>query len=169
SLSARPLISRARPSTHTVQPRHDGNHATRTDGQIGGADRWFPRNRPRVCAGTRHHGSPSCRDRRLRGDVRPVRRFRREQCDRWCVMSTVEGTVVAITGGGTGIGEATARRYAAEGAAVAVLGRRKEPLERVATETGALPVTADATDREHAERAIRQVVDEFGRVDTFVA
>jgi len=83
-------------------------------------------------------------------------------------MSTVEGKVVVITGGGTGIGEATAQRYAGEGATVVVLGRRREPLERVAAETGALAIAADVTDREQAEAAIRQVVDECGRVDTFV-
>ena len=37
--------------------------------------------------------------------------------------------VVAITGGGTGIGAAVARRYASDGAKVVVLGRRREPLE----------------------------------------
>ena len=84
-------------------------------------------------------------------------------------MSTMEGRVVAITGGGTGIGAAVAHRYATEGAAVAVLGRRKEPLERVAEETGAIPIAADATDSAQASDAVRQVVDEFGRLDCFVA
>lgn len=84
-------------------------------------------------------------------------------------MSTVEGKTIAITGGGTGIGEAVAKRYTADGAAVAVLGRRKEPLQRVAAETGAMPIVADVTDREQAEGAIRQVVGEFGQLDGFVA
>ena len=41
---------------------------------------------------------------------------------------------VLITGGGTGIGAAVARRLASEGANVALVGRRKEPLEAVAAE-----------------------------------
>ena len=48
-----------------------------------------------------------------------------------------------VTGGGTGIGAAIARRLAADGFAVCVTGRRREPLEDVAAETGALAVVAD--------------------------
>lgn len=80
-----------------------------------------------------------------------------------------DGAVVVITGGGTGIGAATARRYAGEGARVVVVGRRREPLERVAAETGALAVVADASDRAEAEAAIARVVAEFGRIDVVVA
>lgn len=42
-----------------------------------------------------------------------------------------------ITGGGTGIGAAAARRLASEGTNLALIGRRREPLETVAAETGA--------------------------------
>ena len=83
--------------------------------------------------------------------------------------STVGGRVVAITGGGTGIGAAVAHRYAAEGADVAVIGRRREPLERVAAETGALAVVADSSDRAQTEAAIARVVERFGRLDVAVA
>lgn len=77
--------------------------------------------------------------------------------------------VVAITGGGTGIGAAVARRYADEGAQVVVLGRRLEPLEKVAAETGAHVVSCDASDREAAENAVAEIVGKFGRLDVVVA
>lgn len=54
-----------------------------------------------------------------------------------------EGHIV-ITGAGTGIGEACARRFAAQGARVALIGRRREPLERVAAATGGLVLEGDA-------------------------
>ena len=54
----------------------------------------------------------------------------------------LENKVAIVSGGGTGIGAATARRFAAEGAKVVVTGRRKEPLDGVAAETGGSRVTA---------------------------
>ncbi|MBS3181562.1 SDR family NAD(P)-dependent oxidoreductase [Leucobacter manosquensis] len=77
--------------------------------------------------------------------------------------------VIVITGGGTGIGAAIAKRYADEGAAVAVVGRRAEPLAEVATATGALPVVADAADRVSARAAIARILERFGRIDVLVA
>lgn len=77
--------------------------------------------------------------------------------------------VVAITGGGTGIGAAVARRYASDGAQVVVLGRRREPLEEVAAETGAHVITGDASSREDAENAVAEIAGRFGRLDVVVA
>ena len=51
---------------------------------------------------------------------------------------------IAITGAGTGIGAACARLYAAEGANLVLVGRRREPLEQVARETGGLILVGDA-------------------------
>ena len=51
---------------------------------------------------------------------------------------------VVITGAGTGIGEACARRFAAQGARVALVGRRRAPLERVAAGTRGLVLEGDA-------------------------
>ncbi len=82
---------------------------------------------------------------------------------------SVEGRVVVITGGGTGIGAAIAERYAAEGARVAVVGRRREPLDAVAAATGALAVVADAADGASARAAVAEIVARFGRIDVLVA
>ncbi|AYY12530.1 SDR family oxidoreductase [Actinobacteria bacterium YIM 96077] len=84
-------------------------------------------------------------------------------------MSTLEGTVVMITGGGTGIGAATARLYASSGARVVVTGRRRDPLEKVAAETGGLAVVSDVSEREQAEAAVATTLAEYGRLDVAVA
>jgi meso-butanediol dehydrogenase/(S,S)-butanediol dehydrogenase/diacetyl reductase len=77
--------------------------------------------------------------------------------------------VVAITGGGTGIGAAVARRYASEGTRVVVIGRRRGPLDEVAAETGAHVIVADASVREEMEHAVAEIVVTFGRLDVVVA
>jgi meso-butanediol dehydrogenase/(S,S)-butanediol dehydrogenase/diacetyl reductase len=51
---------------------------------------------------------------------------------------SLRGKVIVVTGGGTGIGAACARRFAQDGAHVCVLGRRKEQLEKVAAEAGGI-------------------------------
>lgn len=83
--------------------------------------------------------------------------------------ASADGKVVVITGGGTGIGAATARRYAGEGAQVVLVGRRPEPLEAVAAETNGLAVVADSSVRDQAEEAIHRVIADFGRIDVVVA
>lgn len=57
-----------------------------------------------------------------------------------------EERVVLVTGGGTGIGAATARLLRAAGHQVVISGRRPEPLHRLAEETGALAHPADTAD-----------------------
>jgi meso-butanediol dehydrogenase / (S,S)-butanediol dehydrogenase / diacetyl reductase len=73
-----------------------------------------------------------------------------------------------ITGGGSGIGAATARRLAAAGYGVCVSGRRPEPLDEVAAETGGLAVVADTADPDAARRAVDAAVERFGRLDVLV-
>lgn len=81
--------------------------------------------------------------------------------------------VALITGAGTGIGAATARRFAQEGAKVMIAGRRKEPLEAVVQsirEQGgdADWVQADVTDEQSVENMVQQSVQRFGRLDVMV-
>lgn len=61
---------------------------------------------------------------------------------------------VFITGGGTGLGAAVARRAAARGWGVAVAGRRREPLERFAAEIGARAFVLDVSDAAAVDAAI---------------
>ncbi|MCZ2850867.1 SDR family NAD(P)-dependent oxidoreductase [Modestobacter sp. VKM Ac-2978] len=76
--------------------------------------------------------------------------------------------VALVTGGGAGIGAATARTLARTGTRVVVCGRRPEPLERTAQETGGLAVTGDVADPADAARVVQRTVDHFGRLDGLV-
>ncbi len=85
----------------------------------------------------------------------------------------LDGAVALITGASSGIGEATARALAAQGAKVAVAARRFERLERLASEIGgdghtALAIQSDITDQEQAIAAVDRTVDELGRLDIVV-
>jgi NADP-dependent 3-hydroxy acid dehydrogenase YdfG len=87
--------------------------------------------------------------------------------------AVLSGTVALVTGASSGIGEATAKRLAAEGAAVAVAARRLDRLERLVEEIDdaggkALAIEADVTDRAAAEALVERTVTELGRLDTVV-
>lgn len=76
--------------------------------------------------------------------------------------------VVIVTGGGTGIGAATARLLRAAGHHVVISGRRPEPLHDVATETGALAHPSDATDPAAVGELVKTAVATYGRLDGIV-
>jgi meso-butanediol dehydrogenase/(S,S)-butanediol dehydrogenase/diacetyl reductase len=81
----------------------------------------------------------------------------------------LERKVAIVSGGGTGIGAATARLFAREGAKVVVTGRRPEPLEAVAAETDGLAVPGDVAEPGQAEQAVAAAVERFGGLDVVVA
>jgi meso-butanediol dehydrogenase/(S,S)-butanediol dehydrogenase/diacetyl reductase len=79
------------------------------------------------------------------------------------------GKVALISGGGTGIGAAVARRLARDGAKVIIMGRRQAQLEALAGPIGAGMFVGDAADPAQAEAAVRQAVERFGGLDVVVA
>lgn len=83
-------------------------------------------------------------------------------------MAMRERTVV-ITGAGTGIGEACARRLGAEGANLVLIGRRREPLERVAAETGGLVLVGDAASSADWVGFVAATRERFGGIDALLA
>ena len=80
-------------------------------------------------------------------------------------MGWATGRHALITGGGTGIGAAAARAFAAEGAKVTLLGRRREPLESIAAEFGGLVIACDVTDPEALENAFDDARSGHGPLD----
>ena len=79
------------------------------------------------------------------------------------------GKTALITGGGTGIGAAVARRISTEGGKVVLVGRRKEPLMAVAEETGALVIAADAADGAAMAKAVAATLEAYGSLDLLIA
>jgi len=82
-------------------------------------------------------------------------------------------TAALVTGASSGIGAATAKALAAQGAVVALLARRADRLQELKTEIesaggSALVVPVDVTDAEQVSAAVARSVAEFGRLDTVV-
>ena len=82
----------------------------------------------------------------------------------------LSGKVAIITGASAGIGEASAKALAAEGAQLVVTARREERLKKLVNELNALGtksvyVAGDACEDETAKKTIQAAIDNFGRID----
>ncbi len=76
--------------------------------------------------------------------------------------------VALVTGGGRGIGAATARLFAAEGARVAVSDLDEVPAKEVAGPLGGLAIACDVSNREDVEAMVALTVEQLGRLDVLV-
>lgn len=86
-------------------------------------------------------------------------------------MNRFIGKVVVVTGGGSGIGEAAARRFLAEGASVVIAGRNRDRLEKASADmvqNRILLFAADVSKRSDCDALIGATVERFGRIDTLV-
>lgn len=88
-------------------------------------------------------------------------------------MNRLEGKVAIITGGNSGVGAATAVKFAKEGAKVVITARREAPLEEVAAkirETGGevLPICSDISKVEDAKRVVAETLAAFGKIDILI-
>jgi NAD(P)-dependent dehydrogenase (short-subunit alcohol dehydrogenase family) len=77
----------------------------------------------------------------------------------------LEGKRAVITGGASGIGRETARRFAKEGASVCVADLADEPGREAASEVDGLYVRADVTDPDDVQRMYREAAERFGGID----
>ncbi|GGT04084.1 SDR family oxidoreductase [Streptomyces chromofuscus] len=86
-------------------------------------------------------------------------------------MGQLDGKIVVVTGGTSGIGLATARRFRAEGARVYITGRRKENLDKAIAEIGGdvIGVQADSANLADLDRLYTTVTDHEDRIDVLFA
>ncbi|KDA05327.1 short-chain dehydrogenase [Microbacterium sp. CH12i] len=80
-------------------------------------------------------------------------------------MHDLEGRVVVVTGGASGIGRGIAEEFIAQGCRVIIADIERTTLESTAAEIGALGVQCDVTDPDSVGALARRIIAEFGRVD----
>lgn len=85
-------------------------------------------------------------------------------------MGVLDGQHALITGGGTGIGAAIAGALAEEGASLSLVGRRREPLENLATDLpNAVAIAADITDEGQVQTMVEEAGGSFGPISILIA
>src|SRR4051795_1753675 len=82
----------------------------------------------------------------------------------------LQGQIVVVTGGGSGLGRATAQELTACGATVVIAGRRLEPLEETASmcEGHCDALVCDIREEDQVHAFVDQVIERHGRIDTLV-
>ncbi len=82
-------------------------------------------------------------------------------------MKRLEGKTAVVTGGNSGIGLATAKRFLEEGARVAISGRNQKTLDEAVKMLGdgVLAVQADTAKLDETEKFLAKVVQKFGKID----
>jgi 3-oxoacyl-[acyl-carrier protein] reductase len=80
----------------------------------------------------------------------------------------IKDSKILITGGSSGIGKAAAKLLADGGAKVAITGRDKSKLDKVALETGAFAIHADVAKQEDIDKTYKLFLDKFGGLDCLV-
>lgn len=88
-------------------------------------------------------------------------------------MGRLDNKVAIITGGNSGVGAATALKFAAEGAKVVITARREAPLEEVAAkirEMGGevLPIVSDISKADDAKKVVSTVMSTYGKIDVLI-
>ncbi|MCS7024583.1 MAG: SDR family oxidoreductase [Bryobacteraceae bacterium] len=94
----------------------------------------------------------------------PAREFRQDVT----LDGVLHGKVVIVTGGGAGIGEATALFFSEQGAKVAVLDRNGDSARRTAERCQGLALQADMRDRTSLAAAVERTLSHYGRIDVLV-
>ncbi|WP_429810177.1 SDR family NAD(P)-dependent oxidoreductase [Ensifer sp. B1-9] len=86
-------------------------------------------------------------------------------------MQHLKDKVAVITGGNSGIGRATAKLFAEEGARVIITGRRQDVVDHAVRDIGhhAIGIVGDVTDLEHHHEVVDMVENHFGGLDIYVA
>ena len=84
-------------------------------------------------------------------------------------MSQFANRHVVISGGGSGVGVEIATQFTKAGAKVSILGRRKDKLDGVASDIGALAIVCDVTDSKNVEAALSEARDKNGPIAIAVA
>ena len=83
-------------------------------------------------------------------------------------MTNLKNKVAVITGGNSGIGYATAKKLSEDGVQVIITGRRKEAIEKAASELNVTGLIADQSNLQAIEELVTEVTSRFGKIDVLL-